>query len=116
VPLAAGTAGTGLPGIFPQQHHRQIPLDPLDNSSEWSIPATTNGAFDTIELHGLRYTRYRVGSKVLEQCLLTAVAQNIKKMANYLARMDRPRRPGSLVAAHLSYIVARFFTPIFGVA
>ncbi|PNT95515.1 IS5/IS1182 family transposase [Clostridium thermosuccinogenes] len=36
---------------------------------------------DSKELHGLRYCRLRGLSKVSEQCLLTAVAQNIKKIA-----------------------------------
>ncbi len=71
---------------------------------------------DAKELHGLRYARYRGRSKVLEQCLLTACAQNIKKMANYLARMDRPRRPGSPVVAVLPYLFACFFAPILAVA
>ena len=41
---------------------------------------------DSKELHGLRYARMRGISKVLEQCLLTAAAQNMKKMALTLAR------------------------------
>jgi len=36
---------------------------------------------DAKELHGLRYARFRGLSKVMEQCLMTAAAQNIKKMA-----------------------------------
>ncbi|MCX8085081.1 MAG: IS1182 family transposase, partial [Calditerrivibrio sp.] len=39
---------------------------------------------DSKELHGLRYARYRGISKVVEQCLLTAACQNIKKIATYL--------------------------------
>ena len=71
---------------------------------------------DAKELHGLRYARYRGRSKVLEQCLLTACAQNIKKMANYLARMDHPRRTGSPVAAFLSNFLPVSSPPIFAVA
>lgn len=63
---------------------------------------------DAKELHGLRYAHYRGRSKVLEQCLLTAAAQNIKKMANWLSRRDHPRRPGSPLAAYLSHL---FFSP-----
>ncbi len=43
---------------------------------------------DAKELHGLRYARRRGLSKVLEQCLLTATCQNIKKMALHLWKMD----------------------------
>lgn len=39
---------------------------------------------DAKELHGLRYARYRGLAKVTEQCLLTALAMNIKKMARHL--------------------------------
>jgi len=41
---------------------------------------------DSKELHGLRYCRLRGLSKVSEQCLLTAVAQNMKKIAMVLDR------------------------------
>lgn len=41
---------------------------------------------DSKELHGLRYARMRGISKVTEQCLLTAAAQNMKKMALMLTR------------------------------
>lgn len=44
---------------------------------------------DSKELHGLRYARMRGIAKVKEQCLLTAVAQNIKKMALCLFNMDK---------------------------
>lgn len=40
---------------------------------------------DAKELHGLRYARMRGIPNVLEQCLLTAAAQNMKKMALRLA-------------------------------
>ena len=41
---------------------------------------------DSKELHGLRYCRMRGQDKVSEQCLLTAAAQNIKKIATLLHR------------------------------
>lgn len=41
---------------------------------------------DSKELHGLRYCRLRGSSGVSEQCLLTAVAQNIKKISMVLER------------------------------
>lgn len=42
---------------------------------------------DGKELHGLRYCRLRGLQKVQEQALMTATSQNIKKIANHLARM-----------------------------
>jgi len=39
---------------------------------------------DAKELHGLRYCRFRGREKVLQQALLTATCQNIKKIANIL--------------------------------
>jgi len=44
---------------------------------------------DAKELHGLRYARYRGLAKVREQCLLTAVAQNIKKLALLLSKRGK---------------------------
>ncbi|MCS1352069.1 IS1182 family transposase [Mechercharimyces sp. CAU 1602] len=43
---------------------------------------------DGKELHGLRYCRLRGRENVEEQALMTATAQNIKKIANHLARMN----------------------------
>ncbi|WP_188067848.1 IS1182 family transposase [Brevibacillus brevis] len=41
---------------------------------------------DAKELHGLRYCRFRGKDKVLEQALMTAICQNIKKIANHLTK------------------------------
>ncbi|WP_213427139.1 transposase, partial [Paenibacillus dendritiformis] len=41
---------------------------------------------DAKVLHGLRYCRFRGRDKVQEQVLMTATAQNIKKIATHLAR------------------------------
>lgn len=41
---------------------------------------------DSKELHGLRYCHLRGLMKVLEQCLLTAAVQNMKKIATILGR------------------------------
>ncbi|SDD02276.1 Transposase DDE domain-containing protein, partial [Melghirimyces thermohalophilus] len=41
---------------------------------------------DAKELHGLRYCRLRGREKVQEQALMTAAAQNIKKIANHLTK------------------------------
>ncbi|NQX71932.1 transposase, partial [Paenibacillus alba] len=43
---------------------------------------------DAKVLHGLRYSRFRGRANVQEQVLMTAVAQNIKKIAQHLARKD----------------------------
>ncbi|MCM3274342.1 IS1182 family transposase [Paenibacillus elgii] len=42
---------------------------------------------DAKELHGLRYCRFRGKKKVLEQALMTAICQNVKKIANHLAKL-----------------------------
>lgn len=41
---------------------------------------------DAKELHGLRYCRFRGRRKVQQQALMTATCQNIKKIANILAK------------------------------
>ena len=43
---------------------------------------------DSKELHGLRYCRMRGIENVREQCLLTAAAQNMKKIAMMLSRKN----------------------------
>lgn len=40
---------------------------------------------DSKELHGLRYSRMRGIKKITEQCLMTATAQNLKKIARMLS-------------------------------
>jgi hypothetical protein len=42
---------------------------------------------DSKELHGLRYCRLRGRRNVQEQALMTATCQNIKKIANHLAKL-----------------------------
>lgn len=42
---------------------------------------------DAKQLHGLRYCRLRGREKVQEQALMTATCQNIKKIANHLAKL-----------------------------
>ncbi|HBI05159.1 MAG TPA: IS5/IS1182 family transposase, partial [Paenibacillaceae bacterium] len=41
---------------------------------------------DSKELHGLRYCRFRGRANVQEQALMTAACQNMKKIANHLAK------------------------------
>ena len=56
---------------------------------EREIFAVERSFADAKELHGLRYARYRGLGKVREQCLLIAVAQNIKKMALLLSKRGK---------------------------
>ena len=67
-------------------------------------------------LHGHRYARFRGIAKVQEQCLMSACAQNMKKIALILARegtngskthLDRFRE---LLSAHLIYFF-KIITP-----
>lgn len=50
---------------------------------------------DAKELHAFRYCRMRGIRKVKEQCLMTAICQNIKKMALYLWKQDPIKGPSS---------------------
>ncbi len=60
---------------------------------------------DAKQLHGHRYAKMRGLSKVQQQCLLAATAQNIKKIALLLSRMG-PNVPTSMLHTLLSvYIV-----------
>lgn len=43
---------------------------------------------DAKQLHGFRYCRFRGSTNVLEQALMTAAAQNMKKIALHLSNMD----------------------------
>uniref|UniRef100_UPI001BEA7A75 transposase n=1 Tax=Exiguobacterium qingdaonense TaxID=2751251 RepID=UPI001BEA7A75 len=53
-------------------------------------PQTVERSFaDGKELHGLRFTFYRGIKKVQRANLVAATAQNMKKLANLLARKDR---------------------------
>jgi len=63
---------------------------------------------DAKELHGMRYAKMRGQPKVQEQCLLTAIAQNIKKMATVLGR----KTSVSFSARLLLDKVSAFFSPI----
>lgn len=48
---------------------------------------------DAKELHGMRYARMRGRHRVREQCLMTALAQNVKKLANLLDRREHRALP-----------------------
>ena len=59
---------------------------------------------DGKQLHGHRYARFRGLTRVQQQCLLAATAQNIKKIALLLSR-TAPDLPSSALAALLSAYV-----------
>ena len=63
---------------------------------------------DAKELHGHRYARMRGLAKVSEQCLLSATAQNIKKMALLLSRSGPLTSLKPLFSAICAYL-SRFF-------
>jgi hypothetical protein len=56
---------------------------------------------DAKQLHGHRYARMRGLSKVQQQCLLAATAQNIKKIALLLSRIE-PNMPFFTIPALLT--------------
>jgi Transposase DDE domain len=53
---------------------------------------------DAKQLHGHRYARMRGLSKVQQQCLLAATAQNIKKIALMLSQTGPTMPPATLLA------------------
>ena len=71
-----------------QRYREQIReniLTPLGKYLRQKRRETVERSFaDAKELHGLRYARYRGLKNVTEQCLMTAIAMNIKKMARHL--------------------------------
>jgi transposase len=71
-----------------QKHREQIReniLTPLGKYLRQKRRETVERSFaDAKQLHGLRYARYRGLKKVTEQCLMTAIAMNIKKVARHL--------------------------------
>jgi len=58
---------------------------------------------DAKQLHGHRYARMRGLSKVQQQCLLAATAQNIKKIALLMSRMGPNMPPTTLMALLNAY-------------
>lgn len=82
--------------------HRHVWEDHKDKSKEYRLSdegkaiyacrkETIERSFaDSKELHGLRYARFRGIHNVSEQCLMTAAAQNIKKIAMMLGRQGKP--------------------------
>ena len=66
---------------------------------------------DAKQLHGYRYARFRGKSKVENQCLLTAIVQNIKKMVKLAEHLD----PKNVIIFIFQKIkgLKRYFTPVF---
>jgi transposase len=73
-----------------QEHRERIrenALSPSGKHLRRKRHETVERSFaDAKELHGLRYARRRGLANATEQCLLTALAMNIKKMARHLWR------------------------------
>lgn len=73
-----------------QEHREQIRSNILTAEGKYlrkKRHETVERSFaDAKELHGLRYAKFRGLEKVTEQCLLTAAAMNIKKIARLLGR------------------------------
>lgn len=69
---------------------------------------------DAKQLHGHRYARMRGLKKVLEQCLLAAACQNMKKIALIVARTTTllPQGPGGGLRSLGQYLL-RFFVRLF---
>src|SRR5690606_33655578 len=66
---------------------------------------------DAKELHGLRYARMRGLARVTEQCLLTAVCQNIKKMALLLWKRNNGSQGGSFIRLFFSIFFQLAYKP-----
>ncbi|MBP1934293.1 transposase [Ammoniphilus resinae] len=58
---------------------------------------------DAKTLHGLRRCRFRGKEKTQEQALMTAVAQNLKKIARHLAKQSQ--QENSLCFTHFTYLI-----------
>jgi transposase len=66
---------------------RDFTLSPIGKYIYTRRKETIERSFaDAKELHGMRYAKMRGRPKVQEQCLLTAIAQNVKKIATVLGR------------------------------
>lgn len=60
---------------------------------QWRSQTIERSFADAKELHGLRRCRFRGKAKTQEQALMTAIAQNLKKIARHLAKHARVRIP-----------------------
>lgn len=73
-----------------EKHKEKIRENRLSNSGKMLYKKrsqTIERSFaDAKELHGLRYCRLRGRQNVQEQALMTAACQNLKKIANHLAK------------------------------
>ncbi len=69
---------------------------------------------DAKQLHGYRYARYRGIMSVTFQCLMTAICQNIKKIANLLDKnlKVRPEAIASVLSANSSALILSLYTLI----
>jgi transposase len=68
---------------------------------------------DAKELHGLRRCRFRGRYKTQEQVLMTAIAQNLKKIARHLAKQKQGENP---LIRDILYVVFRCLTSKISIA
>lgn len=66
---------------------------------------------DAKQLHGYRYARYRGKASVAFQCLMTAICQNLKKIANLLDR--NPKVKPEVVVSVLSSKLSALFLGLY---
>ncbi|PGS46774.1 transposase, partial [Bacillus sp. AFS041924] len=73
-----------------EEHKEKVRLNRISKSGKllykYRKEKVERSFADSKELHGLRYCRLRGLKGAIEQALLTAVVQNIKKIAMHLAR------------------------------
>lgn len=68
---------------------------------------------DAKELHGYRYAKFRGLNRVRIQCLMTAVSQNIKKMAIYLSKQGDFDSKGRFHSVFIFFQnIFRYFFPL----
>lgn len=74
-----------------EEHKEKVRLNRLSKSGKmlykFRKEKVERSFADSKELHGLRYCRLRGVEKATEQVLLTGACQNMKKIANHLARL-----------------------------
>jgi hypothetical protein len=68
---------------------------------------------DAKQLHGHRYARMRGLRNVQEQCLLAAMAQNMKKIALLLSRMGPQMPPQTWQSLLQAYIALLLLAEVF---
>jgi transposase len=79
---------------------------------KWRSQTIERSFADAKELHGLRRCRFRGKEKAQEQVLMTAIAQNIKKIARHLAKQSFLGKTPLLAKYYIKYYL-NIIKPIF---